>query len=317
MKNVKTLLIFVTISTFVFASSTRTNALGGAGYWADDYANIWSFPAEVNNHTVAYTNGSNFTSIFDHNGTTWGFTGGTGDDVANIMWGNGNIGVTVGLGMTPASDAGVTPVVEANTALRLGVGMPLSGMDFGFTYGMGGSSDAGGLVGVNLRRAQDIFVWDNMLVSFGMKMDDADTAGDESTMMLSTSCYRNQTYDGGTSGLFALSGSYSKVGDADAAMGISWTFGVESEMSDWATLRVGYQHSYDFSSGGTDPVDDAGTAEIDESAGNFTMGLGFNYGSFTLDMALNSANIFNDPIPYIVGQNDSALGAGWTISYNW
>ena len=40
MKNVKTLLIFITISTFIYASGTRVNALGGGGFWAEDYANI-------------------------------------------------------------------------------------------------------------------------------------------------------------------------------------------------------------------------------------------------------------------------------------
>ena len=141
-------------------------------------------------------------------------------------------------------------------------------------------------------------------------------------MALGVSCYSNQTYDGGTSGLFALSGNYSKAGDADAAMGITWTFAVESAMTDWATLRVGYSHGYDFSSGGTDlaAVADDPATDADEEvtqSGGFTMGLGFNYGSFTLDMAVGSTALFNDPVPYIVGQNDTALGAGWTISYNW
>ena len=87
MKNVKTLLIFITISTFVFASTTRTDALGGAGFWADDYANITNFPASVNNHNVAYTSGNNFATIFDQGSNKWGFSGGNnniGDEVNNI-----------------------------------------------------------------------------------------------------------------------------------------------------------------------------------------------------------------------------------------
>jgi hypothetical protein len=311
MKNVKTLLIFITISTFVFASSTRTEALGGAGFWADDYANVGAFPADINNHNVAWTNGSNFTSIFDHNGTTWGFTGGTGDDVANIMWGNGEIGATLGLSMTPAQDAvGATAAVEASNDFAIGVGMPLAGGDFGFSYD-------GDNVGVNHRRAQDVWVWDNMLINFNMALDDTDTDADESGMAFAANLYKNQTYDGGTSSLFALGLTYSKVGDADAATGIEWNFAVESAMTDWATLRVGYSHGYDFSSGGSDVSDDVATADVDEQVNGFTMGLGFNYGSFTLDMAVGSTALFNDPMPYIVGQNSTALGAGWTISYNW
>ena len=65
MKNVMNLLIFVTISAFMFASQTRVDALGGAGFWADDYANIGAFPASVNNHEVAWTDGNDFTSTLD------------------------------------------------------------------------------------------------------------------------------------------------------------------------------------------------------------------------------------------------------------
>ena len=135
MKNVKKLLIFAAISTFVFASSTRTDALGGAKYWADDYSNIAAFPASVNDHNVAYTNnGDNFTSIFDKDGTTWGFSGGTGNDVANIMWGNGSLGVTFGLSMLP-EDEDASPAVEGETNMSIGVGTALAGGDFGFRLG--------------------------------------------------------------------------------------------------------------------------------------------------------------------------------------
>ena len=84
MKNVKKLLIFVAISTFVFASWDRTSVLGGAGYWADDYSNIAKYPAALNNHSVSYTDGTDFTTIFDKDGTTWGFTGGNGDDTFDL-----------------------------------------------------------------------------------------------------------------------------------------------------------------------------------------------------------------------------------------
>jgi len=324
MKNVKKLLIFAAISTFVFASSTRTDALGGAagdwtsGYWADDYANIGNFPASVNDHSVAYTDGGNFTSIFNSGGTTWGFTGGTGDDLANIMWGNGSMGASVEIAMTPDNDA--TDDDESETTFNGAFGMPLAGMDFGVTYASGGT------IGVNLRRAQDVWLWNNMLVHFSMTPEDTEDAV-EADMQLDVACYNNTTYDSGTSSLFALAFNYGKTGDADAAMGITWSFGVESAMTDWATLRVGYSHGYDFSSGGTDVAYSASEGEdtttldddVEEVAqmGGLTLGLGFNYGSFTLDMALSSGAMFNDPVKYVTGRNSEALGAGWTISYNW
>ena len=92
-------------------------------------------------------------------------------------------------------------------------------------------------------------------------------------------------------------------------MGITWNFAVESAMTDWATLRVGYTHAYDFQEGGADAEDNAITA-----------GLGFNYGSFNLDMKLTSADaMLNDPVKYVTGRNegDNTLGSEWTITYTW
>jgi hypothetical protein len=331
MKNVKTLLIFITISAFMFASQTRVDALGGAGFWADDYANIGAFPASVNNHNVAWTDGDDFTSVWNADGTTWGFAGGSGDDMANVWWGNGNMGVNFGLGMTPAktvADHGV--VADAETAINVGFGMPLAGMDFGFTYGMGCDECGGGNVGVNLRRAQNIWLFENILVGFNMGMEEK-TAGaitTASTMGFGADLYRNTTYDNGINSLFALGFAYSDAGkgtdgkDPDATMGIEWNFAVESAMTDWATLRLGYSHGYDFADGGTDYpavtcADDALDCVAMEGSGGLVVGLGFNYGSFNLDMNVGGYDeLFQNPVQYITGRNES-LGANWTISYNW
>jgi hypothetical protein len=300
----------------LFASTTRTDALGGAGFWAEDFANVASFPADVNNHNVAWTDGTDFTSIFNANGTTWGFTGGSGNDVVNMMWGNGTMGASFGLGMTPETKIadGDLADADAETALDIGFGMPLAGMDFGFTYGMGCDDCGGGNVGVNLRRAQNVWLWDTMLINFAMLMEEKtdDVVTTASNMNFGASFYSNTSYDSGTNGLFAFGFGYNAAGDPDgdgaleapdATMGINWNFAVESAMTDWATLRVGYGHNYDFANGG-DP-------------GAFTIGLGFNYGSFNLDMALANGNMFNDPVKYMTGRNDMALGTAWTISYAW
>ena len=321
MKNVKTLLILLSISAFIFASATRTDALGGAGFWADDYANIGAFPASVNNHNVAWTNGDDFTSVWNADGTTWGFAGGSGDDMANVWWGNGTYGVNFGLGMTPENDD--TEAEEANTALNIGFGMPLAGMDFGFTYGMGCDDCGGGAVGVNLRRAQSIWLFENILVDFDMGMEGDDAATDPATMGLGVDAYTTTSYDSGINSLFGLGFNYGSVGDADPTMGIVWNFAVESEMTDWATLRIGYSHGYDFANGGTDMAavtcgDDAADDCVEVSqSGGLVVGLGFNYGSFNLDMNVGGYdNLFNNPVQYVTGRNES-LGANWTISYNW
>jgi hypothetical protein len=315
MKNVKILLIFMAISTLVFASSTRTNALGGAGFWADDYANVWNFPADVNNHNVAYTSGNNFATIFDHDDTKWGFAGGSdANEVVNMNWGNGTIGARFGLNMSPASASGVTPAVEAKTEFSFGVGMPLADMDFGFGYG------ADGMIGVNLRRAQNVWLWDNMLINFGMTPEKkaADNAGafQKSNMQFGVDCYTNRSYGEGTSGLFALGFHYGAPGAAteggtapDATMNLVWNFAVESAMTDWGTLRLGYATMHDFG-GGTN------------EAGELTVGLGINYGSFNLDMDISSSagKVLKDPIKWAAGRNsdnDGSLAGSWTISYNW
>ena len=317
MKNVKTLLILLSISTFIFASATRTDALGGAGFWADDYANIGAFPASVNNHNAAWTDGNDFTSVWNSDGTTWGFAGGMGDDdVVNMMWGNGTFGVTFGLGMTPGVDAGTcadgdtdcTPsdAIDAETGINVGFGMPLAGMDFGVGY-----NTDGGTMGVNIRRAQDLWEWDNMLINFNMTPENTDEM-QVSEMDFGLHLYTNRTYDNGTNGLFALGFEYGADGCAgdgctapDATMNLVWNFAVESAMTDWATLRVGYNKAHDFGGGAN-------------TGGAVVMGLGFNYGSFDLDMNLNSYDtMLNDPVKYVTGRNYDALGTGWTITYNW
>lgn len=309
MKNVKTLIIVALMGASLIASTTRTQALGGAGFWAEDYANIGAFPADVNNHSVAWTDGTDFTSIFNANGTTWGFAGGTdANDVVNMMWGNGSMGAAFGLNMLAAvecedDDLGCV-AADAETNFNIGFGMPLAGMDFGFTYD-------GDMMGVNLRRAQNVWLWDNMLINFDMTPENEDD-GTASDMNFNTWFYSNTAYDGGTNGLFALGFAYGAegcLGDdceaPDGTLNMVWNFAVESAMTDWATLRVNYMKAYDWMGG-------------DNAPGMVNMGLGFNYGSFTLDMMLNSFDsMMNDPVKYVTGRNTAALGSEWTISYAW
>jgi hypothetical protein len=292
--------------------------LGGAGFWAGDYANIGAFPASVNNHNAAWTDGTDFTSIWNSDGTTWGFSGGMGnDDVVNMMWGDGKLGVNFGLGMSPevkaddddmtcGDDMASTCVVDAKTSYNIGFGMPLAGMDFGGTYD-------GTTIGVNLRRAHDIWQWNHILIGFNMTPENT-TVGEEvaSDMNFGAHFYTNRSYENGTNGLFALGFEYGDMGcvgdactDPDAVINLVWNFAVESSMTDWATLRVGYNKAHDFGGGAN-------------SGGAVVMGLGFNYGSFDLDMNLNSYGaMLNDPVKYVTGRNNAALGAGWTITYNW
>ena len=288
MKNVKTILMFVVISTLVFAGSVRTGTLGGAKYWADDYSNISAFPNDLSDHAgTAYTTGTGFTSIFNHNGATWAVSATDEvDDLVNVGWDNGDLGVSFTLNMRDGED----------TNFNIGVGMPLAGGNFGFTTDMKNHS-------VNIRRDQSLWAWDTMVG--GLTMNEAGTQN--SDMVLDCDFYSNN----GTL-LHALGFSYADNANVagDASLDMSTTFGVESAWTDWATVRLGYSKSYDL-------MNQAGNDD-----GSFNMGIGFNYGGFTLDMTLNT-NILTDPVVFMTGNNSNGGGAGntlgtlWEISYNW
>ena len=156
----------------------------------------------------------------------------------------------------------------------------------------------------------------------GMAGDDA--TAEPATMGIGVDLYKNTTYDSGINSLFALGFNYNDTGveGVDPGMGIEWNFAVESEMTDWATLRIGYSPAYDFANGGTDTDDTMTCGDgMDEWCGNqsggLVVGLGFNYGSFNLDMNVGDyESLVTNPGRYITGRNDE-LGANWTISYNW
>ena len=129
-------------------------------------------------------------------------------------------------------------------------------------------------------------------------------ATQRSNMTFSADCYANRSYGDGTNGLFALGFHYDVMGDEDATMNLVWNFGVESEMTDWGTLRLGYKSMYDAGGGAN-------------TAGALKGGLGFNYESFELDMNVDVPSLVHDPVVYMSGRNAAPLGAAWTVTYSW
>ena len=131
----------------LFGSADRVAALGGnAAMWEGDYSNISVFPHTMSDQNVAWTNGSNFTAIWDEDGTTWGFSGGDANDVVNMFWGNGTYGVKFGLNMDGGTDAVVdnpdTPDVDETAAAvdgetNFNIGF---GTDFGYGFQLKKSS---------------------------------------------------------------------------------------------------------------------------------------------------------------------------------
>ena len=89
-------------------------------------------------------------------------------------------------------------------------------------------------------------------------------------------------------------------------------------MTDWATCRMGLTAGYNLSttanSGVTGAKDATGRGGMDTS---FNVGLGFNYGSFNLDMSVNE-NLFTNPVAHVTGFEDlNADDATATLTYAW
>jgi hypothetical protein len=181
MKNVKMLLIFMITSTLLLASAQRVNSLGGnVGYWADDDNSWTAFPHTLNNSNLAQVSGLG--SDGSHNaivrwgdGTKWGFSWnqGVANDMINLQWGNGSMGATFGLNMS-SNDNGMTG--EGNATSGMGIsaswGQAMGFGDLGVSFSNSSADDGTGAanqpatmgLSVNLRRAQSLWLFDNMLV---------------------------------------------------------------------------------------------------------------------------------------------------------
>ena len=317
MKNVINLLAVLLIGgTLLLASNQRVSALGGnAAYWPEDDANIWVFPHAVNNYNLANTDGSDFYVSWG-DGMKFGFAGGMDSDMLNMTWGQDNMGVNFGLNMTPAVDAvaGVTDsmncgdtmdqacdngvdavlAADAGQVVHFGFGM---GMDFG-DLGVWFNNDAGTNLNLHLRRAQDVWIWDNMLVDFGM----ASPEEGDAEINVGVNCFTHLNIADNTTGLFAMGFGFWNQGEDSDITFPAMTFAVESGMTDWATVRAGFTKDWSISN-----TSSAGVSP------NF--GLGFNYGSFNLDMNVGT-DLFTNPVGKITGYDP--LGAGeFNITYSW
>jgi len=359
MKNVKYLLMFITISACLFASAQRVNSLGGnVGYWPDD-DNAWTyFPHTINNSNLAQVSGLGLGST-DHKaivrwgeGTKWGFTWDQANknDMVNLQYGNGAWGATFGLGMW-ADDDGIAAAdggddAGAMSSTRIGASwgsvMPFGDLGVGFaTY----SKDDGNATAldeddatmdfwVNMSRDQSLWIFDNMLVTFMYGTDNNTTRGASSankfaqtTMDLDISYYTHINISDNTTALVAMGFGYESISDVDntekktsTVMTLpTSTFAVESAMTDWATCRLGVVAGYNLSnvtnSGVTNAKDVTKRGGTDTA---WTVGLGFNYGGFNLDINV-AEDIFANPVQHIVGFEplNGAADATATLSYVW
>jgi hypothetical protein len=357
--------MFVTISACLFASAQRVDALGGnVGFWADDDNSYTKFPHAINSSNLAQVagiNGAQSASVRWGDGTKWGFSWtesvATNNNLIELQYGNGDYGATFGLDMW-ASDDGIDEEDGGDNAGAKS-SMGLSGsygrvMDFG-ELGVGfwnNSSDDGDTgdddydnasmkFAVNLRRAQSLWIFDNMLVNFTYGTNNNVTADGspgfaageakefaQTSMELSIDYYSHLDIGGNTTALVAMGFGYTSLSDkgnvekaTETTISLpNWTIGIESAWTDWATMRVGLNSSYNLSStsnsGATDAKDvtkrGAGTT-------SFAYGVAFNYGNFSLDMTV-SEDLFVNPVQYVAGyedlQKDVATSMA-TLTYTW
>jgi len=302
MKNVTKILTAVTFCAALFASDQRIDALGGnAAFWPGDEANIAAFPAQVNNHSYLQLSGvggdgadpevfdatGNASILWQEDGTTWGFNYG-GDDWVNMHWGNGDMGVTVGMEKDD-NNAGEKSDMSVSWGGDFGFG------EMGIHYATVNNGDGDATLGVDWRKDCGFWIFDNTVVHAGDLM--ADDLALEADFWTAKDA-------GGASVVFGWGVNYTG-GDA-GSLAHNATIGVEANMTDWATLRAGYTWGHKLSDEG-DQVGNTGDA--------FTWGLGFNWGGLTADVTVDSG-LFQDPIGAITGYDDGGITEGTvTLTY--
>jgi hypothetical protein len=287
----RNILITAAAVGMMFASSSRTDVVG---YTAGDYSDMNTFAHKVAGQNVAYTAGNDFTAVWTDGGTTWGFSGGDATQLVDMMWSNGTYGLSVGLDMPAGGD----------TTFDLGFGMNLMGWDVGF----GMNTVENGPMSLNARGGCGFWAFDTMTVGYHA----ATTAGGTDYTVLDLGMYGVHNW-GAATGMFGMgvtSTDEPGQGWVDPATLVNTSFSVESTLTDWCDLRIGYNKSFNMSAADGESV----------STDSYHAGLGFNYGSVALDMIITDATLdamVSNPLQYVNGRNASPLAASWTLSYTW
>jgi hypothetical protein len=338
----------------MWASDARIEALGGnAGFWPDDDQNYTLFPQTINNldmiQVTGAGEGTGTVGIIWGEGTTWGFMyDGVDDDnendLINIAWGNGNMGALVSFGMS-SHDTGVTGENATSTneiGVNWGQNMGFGELGVGFAMESGDDGVAANKqysamgLSANLRREQSLWLFSNMLTSFNYvqigNMNNMVEGGDDvddvwTGMDLTIDCFTTIGASDNVNAVFAMGLGYmnmtydSGVAGADhpntfTAIALPNTsIGVEAVVTDWATVRFGMNHTYYLSQTAKETGSSAESKAMGETEFGWNFGLGFDYGSFQLDMVLNDEGIFNNPVHYVTGRNTNALASSATLTY--
>ncbi|OUW63212.1 MAG: hypothetical protein CBD58_00495 [bacterium TMED198] len=345
----KATVMLLTLGTFVMASQQRVDALGGnPGFWPGDEANVALFPQKVNNYNIAQfggvgTDGGNTGWVSWGQDTKYGFSWADGADnnMVNMYWGNGAMGVNFGLGMYGMDNgaAGDANVATSGMDINFGWGQDMGFGEVGVTFANGSYDDGSEVtehdpatmdLGFSLRRDQAFWMFDKMLVNFAMDTYNCDgdcTSGNEfatTDMGLGVSFFTHMDVNESTKAMFAMGFGYGSSANDGFVEGAAssmitlpaFTFGVESALWDFATVRVGATKNYIISSSYQADADADASTMQGGLPFDINFGCGFNYGNFGIDLTV-SEGLFNDPVKYANGRNDDALSSSATLTYTW
>jgi len=315
----RNILITAAAVGMMFASMDRTSVVG---YTEGDYADMNTFAHKAWNTNTAWTSGTNFNAVWTDGASTWGFSGGDEADLVNMRWSNDTYGLSVGLNMDSGTAAiaevadsnncggaegsgdpgacgdGVTAAAEVagETTFDFAFGMNVMNWDVGFAM----NTMEDGPMALNARGKCGFWAFDTFTVGY-------ESAGDYTVMDFGM--YGVQDW-GSAKGYFGMGVT---MDDNESAwhggeMTINTSFSVESTLTDWCDLRIGYNKYFNMA------------AEVggQESSDAYSAGLGFNYGSVQLDMIItdNLDDMVSNPLSFVNGRN-SELATQWTLSYTW
>ncbi|SVB28184.1 uncharacterized protein METZ01_LOCUS181038, partial [marine metagenome] len=306
--------------------------------------NIYLFPATLNNFQLAQINtitgsGASDAVFLFGDKTKYGFFLEDNSRMIDMAWGNGSMGVLVGLDMnSETADDGTGKTADlGDMTINAAFGQTLGFGDLGVSFEMasddGASTEATDdesemTIGLNLRRNQSLWVFEGILVGFEMVTGSQDKAT-WSTMGLSLDLFNHWGLGSGTDLLFALGFGFASESSNSGVSGANdvksttmlfpkSTVAVETAITDWATARAGVTNNHTLSNSEDDGAgaDNSVTGSNGDSDFAATFGLGFDYGGFTLDMVINPG-FYTDPVSHITGFNDSSLGYAASITYAW
>ena len=353
--------LFITIS-WVSASDLRISSLGGnAGFWPEDDQNIMMFPSTINNFNLAQIQDASgekpYATLIFGDDTKYGFMlDGNGDNLINVAYGIGNLGILIGFDMNSSNSwqyiYGNENIQERNPfsmALNAMIGLDHSLGEIGLGINFSSSDNDNGInnddlglfnIGANFRREQSLWVFSHLLASanFGSgKMEEIITSDendpdpwsdtiaiDFSTLSLETNLFRHWEIASETDLMFAVGLGFAFNGFGPDSVKITETsiiipnyiLAVETNVREWATLRAGINNAHILSQSMKMEGSNQDLNSMGASETNYSVGLGLEYEGFKLDLDLNPG-FFINPVNYITGNNlMDPLATKATITYS-